>query len=300
MSKATIISEAFGEDANLYEILGVNKDATLAQLRKAYYRKALTCHPDKALGKEQEFQGLSVAYEILKNPESRAEYDENGELVDEEELNATEFDAWKSYFDNIFGGITTTQIDKFAEKYKCSEEEEQDVLKYYQQFQGDLVKMLESVMLSSERDTKRWVEDFIRPAIEDGRVPDYSKTVEKTLKKCLKVVAVPEEDKVRVADLCGDEGDSTESEDSQPQRKRPVSKKKSVPSKRKTTKKQREADDADALLAKIRGKNSLAKRKEGFNSLLSGLASKYGGIDDDPLDDDEFERIQKGMTKRKK
>ena len=85
MSKATVISDAFGEDADLYEILGVQRDATGAQLRKAYYRKALTCHPDKVEGKEREFQALSVVYEVLKNPESRAEYDEHGELVDEDE-----------------------------------------------------------------------------------------------------------------------------------------------------------------------------------------------------------------------
>jgi preprotein translocase subunit Sec63 len=39
MSNATIIAEAFGEDADLYEILGVDKKATQAELRKAYYRK---------------------------------------------------------------------------------------------------------------------------------------------------------------------------------------------------------------------------------------------------------------------
>lgn len=300
MSKATIIADAFGEDANLYEVLGVDKDASQAQLRKAYYRNALTCHPDKVQGKEKEFQALSVAYEILKNPESRAEYDEHGELVDEEDLNSTEFDAWKSYFDNIFGGITTSQIDKFAEKYKCSEEEEQDVLKYYQQFKGDLSKMLENVMLSSDRDTSRWVEDFIRPAINTSRVPDYSKTVERTLKKCLARMPKPEnDDGPKASTACMNGDDTTESDDDQPKRKKRTPKT-GEPAKKKLTKREKEAEEADALFAKIRGKNSIAKRKEGFNSLLSGLAGKYGGLEEDPLDDVEFERIQKGIKKRKK
>lgn len=300
MSKATIISDAFGEDANLYEVLGVDNGASQAQLRKAYYRKALTCHPDKIQGKEKEFQALSVAYEILKNPESRVEYDEHGELVDLEDLNSTEFDAWKSFFDNIFGGITTSQIDKFAEKYKCSEEEEQDVLKFYQQFKGDLCKMLENVLLSSDRDTSRWVEDFIRPAINDGRVPDYTKAVERTLKKCMARMHKPDDDDGHeVSTACKNGDDTTESEDDEPKHKK-LTTKRVESTKKKLTKKQKEAEEADALFAKIRGKNSIAKRKEGFNSLLAGIAGKYGGMEEDPLNDVDFERIQKGIKKRKK
>ena len=34
--------------------------------------------------------------------------------------------------------------------------------------------------------------------------------------------------------------------------------------------------------------------------MLAGIASKYGAVEDDPLDDAEFERIQKGLKKRKK
>eukprot|EP00579_Thalassiosira_antarctica_P011234 CAMPEP_0201923644 /NCGR_PEP_ID=MMETSP0903-20130614/11321_1 /ASSEMBLY_ACC=CAM_ASM_000552 /TAXON_ID=420261 /ORGANISM="Thalassiosira antarctica, Strain CCMP982" /LENGTH=69 /DNA_ID=CAMNT_0048460985 /DNA_START=51 /DNA_END=256 /DNA_ORIENTATION=- len=48
MSAATILSEAYGEDACLYEtVLGVSKDASPSQLRKAYYKKCLRYHPDK-------------------------------------------------------------------------------------------------------------------------------------------------------------------------------------------------------------------------------------------------------------
>ena len=49
---------------------------------------------------------------------------------------------------------TADIIDAFEVKYKCSDEEEQDVLKYYTQFEGNLNKMLECVMLSSDADKK--------------------------------------------------------------------------------------------------------------------------------------------------
>ncbi len=94
--------------------------------------------------------------------------------------------AWKEYFDLIFGKLSSDDIDQFAMKYKMSEDEEKDVLKHYEQFKGNLVKMLEYVMLSEERDVKRWVEDYIQPAIDDGKVKNYSDALKKTLQKVQK------------------------------------------------------------------------------------------------------------------
>jgi DnaJ family protein C protein 9 len=263
----------------------------------------LACHPDKVQGKEREFQAISVAYEVLKNPESRGEYDETGELVDDEEdRDSTTFDAWKAYFSNIFGRMTTNDIDRFAEKYKCSEEEQQDVLKYYRECEGNLVKMLEKVMLSTERDTLRWVEDFIRPAIEDESVPDYTETLEKTLKICQKKI----NEEAEVVEAGNDDEDATESEESDAQpakksRKKAALKKAARAKTRKKTKAEREAEEAEALMAKIQNKGSLAKRKAGFDALLSDIAGKYGEIAaEDPMDDEEFERIQKKMNKKHK
>ena len=51
-----------------YELLGVPPDASTAQIRKAYYQKARSCHPDKHPGdpaKEAEFKQLSEAYQTL-------------------------------------------------------------------------------------------------------------------------------------------------------------------------------------------------------------------------------------------
>ena len=95
MSSATIVSEAYGEGACLYEtVLGVSKDASPSQLRKAYYKKCLTYHPDKLstdlsndereLAKKK-FQAISLAYAILSDDEKRKEYDESGEFYDDDE-----------------------------------------------------------------------------------------------------------------------------------------------------------------------------------------------------------------------
>mmetsp|Transcript_12123 Transcript_12123/g.24926 ORF Transcript_12123/g.24926 Transcript_12123/m.24926 type:complete len:370 (-) Transcript_12123:148-1257(-) len=194
MSAATLLAQAFGEGACLYEtVLTVPKDASPSQLRKAYYKKALQYHPDKipnsASVEEKEtakakFQAVSVAYTILSDPEKRAEYDESGELYetgDDLSENKSGVDQWTDYFKNIFPTVTTADIDAFEVKYKCSDEEESDVLKYYKQFKGDLNKMLECVMLSSDVDKERWVKDYIEPAVERGNVPDFLRKVRTTL-----------------------------------------------------------------------------------------------------------------------
>mmetsp|Transcript_4806 Transcript_4806/g.5564 ORF Transcript_4806/g.5564 Transcript_4806/m.5564 type:complete len:307 (+) Transcript_4806:114-1034(+) len=303
MSNATIISAAYGEGANLYEILGVTSDATAAQLRKAYYRKALLCHPDKVSGMEGKFRALTVVYEILKNEESRKEYDKSGELIDDDVDTGGEGD-WTSYFSSIFGAVTTSKIDSFSERYKCSEEEESDVLKYYCQFHGNLQKMLQNVMLSSERDAPRWVEDFITPAMESGEVPDYSPTLKRSLAKCQKIL---ENNKAASkSKVIEQDDDATESEESDSAIDTTNAKKKAKSykiqgKKKRKSKAEREAEEAETLFAKIRGKqNRLCVRRDG-ESILNQLASKYGdsSADHDPLCDSEFSRIQAKLKKKK-
>lgn len=65
-----------------YDILGLKKDCTFEQIKKAYRKLAIRYHPDKNRGKEEEatkkFKEISEAYEILSNPEKREIYDEHG------------------------------------------------------------------------------------------------------------------------------------------------------------------------------------------------------------------------------
>lgn len=69
------------KETAFYDLLGVQPDASKDQIRKAYYRKAKACHPDKFPGdkaKEAEFKAVSEAYQILFDEQSRAAYDRNG------------------------------------------------------------------------------------------------------------------------------------------------------------------------------------------------------------------------------
>ena len=63
---------------DLYEVLGVSKTASDAEIKKAYRNKARSLHPDQG-GDEEQFKELTAAYEVLKNPEARSNYDRFGD-----------------------------------------------------------------------------------------------------------------------------------------------------------------------------------------------------------------------------
>ena len=315
MSAATIIEQAFGEDANLYTtVLNLpNKgpSITASQLRKAYYRQALKYHPDKqaenseVVAKEEaklKFQAISVAYSILSDEERRTLYDESGEMDDTDEMAGENTDEWTSYFKGIFGKVTTSDIDRFAESYKCSEEEEKDVLKYYTQFKGDLDKMLECVMCSDDIDKKRWVEDYIKPAIQKEMVADFMTTVKNT------------GDHSSEGNDSKEDGDETETEDDSDDGKKARGKKRKVAAKAKTAKpskkKNKESAVSEDLVAAIRGRSG-ARQQQGSGSILDRLEERYApkskskptnkkkaAMEDIP--DDEFEKIQKRLDAQRK
>jgi molecular chaperone DnaJ len=60
-----------------YEILGVSKDASPDEIKKAFRRAAIEHHPDRG-GDEAKFKELNEAYEILKEPSKRQRYDQFG------------------------------------------------------------------------------------------------------------------------------------------------------------------------------------------------------------------------------
>lgn len=66
------------DNETLYKTLGVSKDASADDIRKAYRKIALKEHPDKG-GDPEKFKAATKAYEILSNPDKRRAYDQHGE-----------------------------------------------------------------------------------------------------------------------------------------------------------------------------------------------------------------------------
>src|SRR5438132_12462551 len=64
-----------------YDVLGVQKQAEVEEIKKAYRKLAVKYHPDKNPGDhtaEEQFKELGEAYEVLCDPQKRALYDQYG------------------------------------------------------------------------------------------------------------------------------------------------------------------------------------------------------------------------------
>ncbi|MCD6351121.1 MAG: J domain-containing protein, partial [Armatimonadetes bacterium] len=66
-----------------YAVLGVSRDASAEEIRRAYRRQARRCHPDVSPDDpeaEQRFKQLTEAYRVLSDPDLRARYDMTGRV----------------------------------------------------------------------------------------------------------------------------------------------------------------------------------------------------------------------------
>ena len=66
---------------NYYEILGISQNASVCEIRKAYMALALQFHPDKNKepGAEEKFKEILEAYEVLSDPDKKANFDRKGD-----------------------------------------------------------------------------------------------------------------------------------------------------------------------------------------------------------------------------
>lgn len=124
-------------DTEYYDLLRVQPNASPSEIKKAYYKEARLCHPDKNPGDAEataKFQKLSTIYQVLSDPELRKKYDRDGkDGVDDAQKNV-QMDA-RAFFGLLFGSerfepwtgelLIAAQADHFS---KASEDDEMSEL----------------------------------------------------------------------------------------------------------------------------------------------------------------------------
>ena len=105
-------SGSYMSKRDYYEVLGVDKNASKAEIKKAYRKLARKYHPDvsKEENAEEKFKEVKEAYEVLSNDQKRAQYDQFGHTDPNQGFGGfggsggADFGGFGDIFDMFFGG----------------------------------------------------------------------------------------------------------------------------------------------------------------------------------------------------
>ncbi|CAK9439861.1 uncharacterized protein LODBEIA_P39610 [Lodderomyces beijingensis] len=288
-------------DINPYEVLGVDSDASPILIKKTYKRLCLKHHPDKKHqqsksndeakqaqevgeqgeqgGQEQEqelFTKIQFAYSILNDPIKRNRYDTLGSLFDADFYgDGDEAFDWKEYFQSMNEKITIEMIEEDKLKYQGSDEEEQDIISNFVYYDGDFLKLFESI---PHLEFTPFEEQRVYKIVEAkvATIPGLDKSILRSWEKYTK------SRKTKVRNMLN-----------------------------KLAKEAKEAKELEKLIKDKRSKGSdlksLIKSRQNhrMDDLIANLESKYAKKrgkkrSSEEIDEDEFERIQSKLMKKKK
>ena len=193
------------EERNYYQVLNIDKNASMTEIKSAYLREARTTHPDHNKGKEDEFvkkfQELTESYKTLSDPKLRATYDRNLELkahlvtkpsimetfeklisdktLSGDSLGKREFATFLSGNGNRSGQYTTDETKRVKLEHVFQFERQGDSFKFHKQpldsnKSGDFIK---NAMMNSGDYSKQKSEDYSKHKLTEDIIKNKSSKI---------------------------------------------------------------------------------------------------------------------------
>jgi len=165
-----MIEELF-ESRNLYKVIGITPDnaENSGKLRAAYLKAALKYHPDKTQdGDDKEvqtrkFQLLTKIYDVLKDDDLRAEYNEAGEWPDSDDFQVAP---------SSHGRLDVITINEFKKAYQGSEEERSEVKRLYVEKEGNIFLIMDELFFAEILTDEERIESIIQDLIKNKDVTE--------------------------------------------------------------------------------------------------------------------------------
>ncbi len=101
-----------------YDVLGVSRNASEEEIKRAFRKLAFQYHPDRNRdpSAEDKFKEINEAYQVLSDLEKRSSYDRYGRVVTEGSFPDFGFGGLGDIFESFFGGFGETQSGKTAQR----------------------------------------------------------------------------------------------------------------------------------------------------------------------------------------
>ncbi|KAH6647975.1 hypothetical protein BKA67DRAFT_579109 [Truncatella angustata] len=227
---------------------------------------------EKEAAKEK-FQQVALAYAVLSDSARRKRYDATGDTS--ETLRGSDFSWTDFYAEQFRDAVSEDAIKKFADQYKNSDEEKDDILVAYEKHKGNMDRIYEEVMLSNVLEDDERFRGIIDEAVASKDVKAFK-------------AYTNESKKSKDARIKAAKGEAAEAEE--------YAKELGVHDKlfkNKKGKKSKKDDDSD-LAALILGRQ---KSRAGF---FDNLEAKYGGGELPGMpSEQEFQAASRKLGKRK-
>lgn len=155
---------------NLYEVLGLDEDATEEEIQQAFRKRAQETHPDREGGDKDEFIRVRQAYGILSDKSRRKNYDRTGSEKQLNEqlrtramqevaaftLQLLDDESFQMDFDNL--------VDKIVKSFQRNIKEQEKKIELLEKVIAKRRKIVERIKLKNKRKIK---DDFIRKVVLD-------------------------------------------------------------------------------------------------------------------------------------